>query len=97
MIILNRYHRSDDEAKGEGEEEEEAENGKEFDEFYERTFPGMGDITPSEYTLLRNTYSGDPFPMCSSFDVRLYIPILIPKDFLRIKALILCLCCILQS
>lgn len=88
MIILHRYYRPGDDAKGEGEDEEDVENGKEFDEFFERTFPGMGDITPSEYSLLRNTYSGDPFPMCSSFEVRLNTPILIPNFFLRIIALI---------
>lgn len=45
-------------------------NGGEFDEFEDRTFPGMGDVTPSDYALLRDTYSGDPFPMCATFEVR---------------------------
>lgn len=71
MIISSRYYRPGDGAKDEEENVEEVEGDKEFDEFYGRTFPGMGDITPSEYSLLRNTYSGDPFPMCASFEVRL--------------------------
>lgn len=57
-----------DEAKR--EEADKDGDGGEFDEFQDRTFPGMGDVTPREYALLKDTYSGDPFPMCASFEVR---------------------------